>query len=107
MPSWRQMDEQLCGVNGVSHSWQSHSWEIRTFVVEPVDSVDTRAFVVPAEDEEVLGILDLVCEKEADRLETLFPAIHVVAEEEVVRLGREAAVLEQPEQVVVLPVNVT
>lgn len=33
---------------------------ILTFVVEPVNPVDTRALVVPAEDEEVLWVLDLV-----------------------------------------------
>jgi hypothetical protein len=31
-----------------------------TFVVKPVDSVDTRALVVSSQDEEVFGIFDLV-----------------------------------------------
>ena len=63
--------------------------------------------MVPAEDEEVLGVLDLVGEEEADRLERLLAAVDVVAEEEVVGLGREATVLEQAQEVVVLPVDVT
>lgn len=37
-------------------------------VVEAVDAVDGRALVVAAEDEEVLRVLDLVCEQQADGL---------------------------------------
>jgi hypothetical protein len=83
----------------------STSYEL-TLVVEPVDSVNTGALVVSAEEEEVLRVLDLVREQEADGLERLLAAVHVVAQEEVVRLGREAAVLEQAQQVRVLTVDV-
>jgi hypothetical protein len=62
--------------------------------------------VVAAQDEEVLGILDLVGEQQADGLERLLAAIYVVAEEEVVGLGREAAVLEEAEEVIILPVDI-
>jgi len=37
--------------------------------------------VVAAQDEEVLGVLDLVREQQADRLERLLTPIDVVAEE--------------------------
>ena len=63
-------------------------------VVEAVDTVDGRAFVVAPQDEEVLGVLDLVGEEQADSLERLLATIYVIAKEEVVGLGREAAVLE-------------
>lgn len=63
--------------------------------------------MVPPEDEEVFGILDLVGEEETDGLEGLLAAIDVIAEEEVVCFWREAAVLEQSEEVVVLAVDVT
>ena len=76
-------------------------------VVEAVDTIDAGALVVAAEDEEVLRVLDLVGEQQADGLEGLLAAVDVVAEEQVVGFGREAAVLEEAEQVVVLPVNVT
>jgi len=36
------------------------------FVVEPINSVDGGAFVVAAQNEEVLGIFDLVSEQQAD-----------------------------------------
>jgi hypothetical protein len=75
-------------------------------IVEAVDAVDGRALVVAAQDEEVLGILDLVGEQQADGLERLLAAIYVVAEEEVVGLGREAAVLEEAEEVIILPVDI-
>ncbi|GIX60680.1 ABC1 family protein [Babesia caballi] len=66
-------------------------------VVEAVDAVDGGALVVPAEQEKVLG---------TDGLQRLLAAVHVVAEKEVVGGGREPAVLEQPQQVEVLPVDV-
>src|SRR5687768_1545811 len=64
-------------------------------VVETVDTVDGRALVVAAENEEVLGILDLVGKQKADGLEGLLATINVVTEEEVVGLRGEAAVFEQ------------
>ena len=63
--------------------------------------------MVAAEDEEVLGVFDLVCKEEADGLERLLATVYVVAEEQVVGFGWETAILEQTEQVVVLAVDVT
>jgi len=63
--------------------------------------------VVAAEDEEVLRVLDLVCEKETDGLQRLLASIDVVTEEEVVRFWREAAVFEQTQEIVILAVYVT
>jgi hypothetical protein len=63
--------------------------------------------VVAAEHEEVLGIFDLVCEEQADGLEGLLATVYVVAEEEVVGLWWETAILEQAQQIVVLAVDVT
>lgn len=40
-----------------------------TFIVEAVNAVDARAFMVSAQDEEVFWILDLVGKKQADCLE--------------------------------------
>jgi len=75
-------------------------------IVKPVDTVDGCALVVASQDKEVLGVLDLVGQEEADGLEGLLSTVDVVAEEEVVGLGREATVLEEAQQVVVLPVDV-
>ena len=62
--------------------------------------------MVASQEEEVLGVLDLVREEKADGLERLLAAVDVVAQEQVVRLWWEAAVLEQAQQVVVLTVDV-
>jgi len=76
-------------------------------VVETVDTVDGRALVVAAQNEEVLGVFDLVCQQKADGLERLLATVDVVTEEEVVRLRREATVFEETEKVVVLAVDIT
>jgi hypothetical protein len=62
--------------------------------------------VVAAQDEEVFGILDLVGQEQADGLKRLLASIYVVTEEEVIRFGREAAVLKQAQEVIVLAVDV-
>jgi hypothetical protein len=64
-------------------------------IVESVDAVDGRALVVAAQDEEVFGVLDLVCQEKADCLEGLLATVDVVTEEEVVCLRRESTVLEE------------
>jgi hypothetical protein len=76
-------------------------------VVESIDAVDGRALVVSTENEEVLRVLDLVCEEQADGLEGLLATVDIVTEEEVVGLGRETAILEQTEQIVVLAVDIS
>lgn len=63
--------------------------------------------MIAAQQEEVLWILDLVGEQQADGFERLFAAVHVVAQEQVVGFGREATVLKQAQQVIVLAVYVT
>ena len=70
------------------------NWRARTFVVEPVYSVDTGTLVVSAQDEEVLRVLDLVCQQQTDRLQRLLSSIDVVTEEEVIGFWRESAILE-------------
>lgn len=49
-----------------------------TLVVEPVDPVDGSALVVSAQNEEVLGVLDLVRQQQADGLQALLTPVHVV-----------------------------
>jgi hypothetical protein len=36
-------------------------------IIESIDAVDGGTLVVTAQDEEILGVLDLVCQKKADR----------------------------------------
>lgn len=76
-------------------------------VVEAIDSVDRGALVVTSEDEEIFGVLDLVGKEQANSLKRLLTSVDVVTEEEVVGLGREATVLEESEEIVVLSVDIT
>ena len=62
--------------------------------------------MIASKKEEVFRIFDLVGQQEADGLEALLSSVDVVAQEQVVRLGGHATVLEQAEQVRVLTVDV-
>ena len=62
--------------------------------------------MVAAQQEEVLGVLHLVREQQYYHLEPVLPAVDVVAEEQIVGRRREAARLEDAEEVDVLAVDV-
>lgn len=63
--------------------------------------------MVATQQEEILGVFDLVGQQEADGFQRLLPSVHVVTQKQVVTLGGEATVLEEPQQVVILTVDVT
>lgn len=63
--------------------------------------------MVAPQEEEVLRVLDLVCKQETDGLQGLLASVHIVAQEQIVGLGWEAAILKQTEQVSVLSVDVS
>ena len=75
-------------------------------IVETVDPGNVGAFVVAAEQEEVLGVLELVAHQKQDGLERLLSTINIVAKEEVVGVRREAAHLEHANQVSILAVDI-
>ena len=52
---------------------------VRTFVIEPVYSVDTGTLVVSAQDEEVFRIFDFVSKQQANRFERLLATIDIVS----------------------------
>ena len=62
--------------------------------------------MVASQKEEILRVLDFVGEEQADGLHGLLAPVHVVSQEEVVSVWREGTILEQTQQVRVLPVNV-
>lgn len=69
--------------------------------------INTGTLVIAPQQEKVLRVFDFVGQQQTDRLERLLAPVHVVAEEQVVGLRREPTVLEQPQQVCVLAVDVT
>jgi len=75
-------------------------------VVEAVDPADRRRFVVAPQEKEVLREFDLVREEQADGLQAPLAPIDVVSQEEVVGVRRVAAVVKDPQQVVVLAVDI-
>lgn len=77
-----------------------------TLVVKAVDPVNRGAFVIPTQQEKVLRVFDLVGQKQADGLQRLLPSVYVVAQEQVVALWGEAPVFKEPQQIVVLAVDV-
>ena len=62
--------------------------------------------MVASQNKEVLRILNLVRQKQADSLETLLSTIYVVAQEEIIGSRREAAILEETKEVIVLTVDI-
>ena len=76
------------------------------FVVETVDSIDLRTFVIASQKEEVLGILDLVAEKKANGLDRLLSTVNVVTKEKIVRFGWEASIFKYSQKIVVLSMNI-
>lgn len=76
-------------------------------VIKSVDAIDRRTLVIAAEDEEIFGVFNLVREEEADCLEGLFATVDVVPQKDVVRLGGEAAIFKETEEVVVLAVDIS
>ena len=62
--------------------------------------------MVAPQDVHLVRVLDLQREQQADRLDALPPPIHVVSQKQVVGLGRQSSVFEEPQHVVVLSVDV-
>lgn len=78
-----------------------------TLVIKAINAVDGSALVVAPKQEKVFWVFDFVGQQKADGFQGLLPSIHIVPQEKIVCLWWEAAVLEQPQQVCVLPMNIT
>ncbi|GET92172.1 serine/threonine-protein phosphatase PP1, putative [Leishmania tarentolae] len=76
-------------------------------IKKAVHLVDASTLVVTAQQKEVLRVHNLVAKLQDDRLHTVLAAVNVVAEEQVVRVWGETALLIDAQQVVVLPMCVT
>jgi hypothetical protein len=77
------------------------------FIVETVDAGDVGALVVPPQQEEVLGILQLVAKQQQDGLERLLTTVDVVTKKEKVGLRGEAAHLKHADEVRVLAMHIS
>lgn len=63
--------------------------------------------MVSSQQKEVFWVFDLVSQQQADCLQGLLASVYIVPKEQVVTLWWKAPIFKQPQQIVVLPVNIT
>ena len=63
--------------------------------------------MVPSQQEEILGMLDLVGQQQADALNRLFSSINIVAQEEVVGIAWETSIFKEFDKVGELAMDIT
>lgn len=63
--------------------------------------------MIASQKKEILWVLDLVGQQQTDCLQGLLASVHIVTQEQVVALWGKATVLKQPQEVVVLTVDIT
>lgn len=78
-----------------------------TFIIETIYSVDWSTLVISPQQEEILRVFNFVGQQETDGFQRLLPPVHIVSQKQVVALWREAPILKQPQQIIVLPVDIT
>jgi hypothetical protein len=68
-------------------------------VVETINSINRRTFVVSPQQEKVLRVLNFISQKKADGLQTLLPAINIIPQEQIVGLGWKSTILKKPQKI--------
>lgn len=63
--------------------------------------------MVSPQQKEVFRVFDLVRQQQADGFQRLLASVYIVPEEQVVALRWEASIFKKPQQIIVLPVDVT
>ena len=63
--------------------------------------------MVSAQNKEILWILDLVREKQANCFKRLFASVDVVPKEKVICFGWESSIFKEAEKVIILAMNIT
>lgn len=102
-------------ITNVSEMFQTHdklnnstlNLSILTLIVETIDAIDWGTFMVTPEQKEVLRIFDFIGQQKADGLEWLFAPIHIVPKEQVITFRRIATIFKEPQQIIVLSMDVT
>ena len=84
-------------IEDITENSPESDW-VSTFalVIEAIDTVDLSTFVVAAQQEKVLRVLDFVAQEKANRFDWLLAAIDIVTKEQIVGLRRESTILEDP-----------
>jgi len=76
-------------------------------IIESVESVDAGALVISSKKEEILWVLNFVGKEQADGLYALFSSINIISQEEIIALRRVPSELKEPQQVIVLSMDIT
>jgi len=76
-------------------------------IVEAIDSANRGRLMVSPQEEKVLRVLDLVRKKQANRLQRLLAPINIIAQEQIVCLWWETCMVEDPQQVVELAMDIS
>lgn len=68
--------------------------ELRTLIIESIDSINTSALMISSQDEKVFRVLDFIRQQQADSLKRLLASIDIITKEEVIGFGGETTVLK-------------
>lgn len=63
--------------------------------------------MVSSQQKEVFWVLDLVSQQQTDGLQGLLPSVYIVSKEQVVALWWKTSIFKKPQQIIVLPMNIT
>jgi hypothetical protein len=63
--------------------------------------------MIPSEEEKRFGVLYFVGKEKANAFERVAAAVHIVPQKQVVRIRREASILEEAEEVTILTVDIS
>lgn len=80
---------------------------ILTLIVEAVYSVNRCTLMVSSQQKKVFWVLYLVSQQEADGFQGLLASVYIVTQEQVVALWWKASIFKQPQEIIVLPMNIT
>lgn len=68
--------------------------ELRTLIIESIDSINTSALMVSSQDEKVFRVLDFIRQQQADSLKRLLASIDIITKEKVIGFGGETTILK-------------
>nr|DAD19056.1 TPA_asm: hypothetical protein HUJ06_020519 [Nelumbo nucifera] len=77
------------------------------FIIEPINTVDGSTFMVAPKKKKVLWIFDFVCKEKANGLYALLTTVNIVSQEQIVCSWWAPTILEKPEEIRILAMNIS
>ena len=78
-----------------------------TFIKEAIDSVNWGTFVVSSEQKKVVRVFNFIGQQKTNSLKIVLSPINIISQEQIITLRRESAIIKEPNQVFVLPMDIT